>query len=348
MPHPLPSYRHRTVLLLLAICAYAYGWEWRVKEADSDPLSERDREQSLWPKIERGVFSAAECRNITDIFLDQEEGRSSCMPFILHDESPLAVKHAETVVAATGARREEVTEKARYSACMLSPSHARSGVLDWVYVRVLEALPALGPLSDLRERIQFTLLHEFREGEHFAWHVDTLPGDGSGRSWSVNVMLSESNDFATTDTDYKGGRLQLGDRLVDAHRGDLYTYPASFPHEVSRVTEGRRHTLVIALTEPRPFASTWVDYWSAAQSNLRDLLRSGRPTAALPRIRVIDAQFKEATDLGEEMVESALCMSYAVSDHPARFAEHLARDGDVRCQEELSRPDQDAYGRDIG
>ena len=100
-----------------------------------------------------------------------------------------------------------------------------SGRLDGVYARVASSL---GVDLDVKGMTEFTLMHEFtREHNFFGWHVDSSPGDGKPpRTLNVNVMLS------TVGVDYTGGQLQVGDTNVSAQKGDLYLYPAAFPHAV--------------------------------------------------------------------------------------------------------------------
>ena len=73
--------------------------------------------------------------------------------------------------------------------------------------------------------VGFVLMHDFGGDGFFDWHVDTKPGDGTGRTLNVNVLLSARDDFA-------GGALQVGQRNVTAARGDAYYYPAAHAHKV--------------------------------------------------------------------------------------------------------------------
>ena len=54
-----------------------------------------------------------------------------------------------------------------------------------------------------RASIDFTLMHEFLPGDFFDWHVDTTPGDGTGRTLNANVMLSDPL------LDFEGGRFKV-------------------------------------------------------------------------------------------------------------------------------------------
>ena len=128
----------------------------------------------------------------------------------------------------------------------------QSGKLDWVNERIIACaglrdsagLASLSTLS-FRSKVDFSLIHEFNKGGYFDWHVDTRPGDGSGRTINVNVMLSNPAH------DFSGGAFRVGVETIDVAQGDLYWYPASHPHAVDNVTAGRRRTLVVAVVDPR-------------------------------------------------------------------------------------------------
>ncbi|KAJ1479222.1 hypothetical protein T484DRAFT_1815097, partial [Baffinella frigidus] len=92
-----------------------------------------------------------------------------------------------------------------------------------------------------RSHVEFDLLHEFQKGYFFDFHIDAKPNDNTQRSINVNVMLSPRED-------YTGGGLQVGAAQINAEQGDLYFYPAAFPHKVHDVTGGVRHTLVNDVT----------------------------------------------------------------------------------------------------
>ena len=128
-----------------------------------------------------------------------------------------------------------------------------SGELDWIYTRVLEKArkaPVRSPWGfdvdalnamKFRDHVEFDLLHEFVDGYFFDFHVDTKPNDGTMRTVNINVMLSARDA-------YEGGTLQVGAVNVTAEQGDMYFYPAAYPHKVHDITAGRRHTYIIAAT----------------------------------------------------------------------------------------------------
>uniref|UniRef100_A0A7S2F554 Fe2OG dioxygenase domain-containing protein n=1 Tax=Octactis speculum TaxID=3111310 RepID=A0A7S2F554_9STRA len=104
-------------------------------------------------------------------------------------------------------------------------------------------------------------MHEFSGQDYFDWHVDTQPRDGTGRTINVNVMLSPSEA-------YKGGDLVVGtERLDSLGKGDLYWYPAGFPHKVMDIEAGLRHSLIIAVkTNTVTGRESW-KYWDEVERN---------------------------------------------------------------------------------
>ena len=96
----------------------------------------------------------------------------------------------------------------------------------WIVERVLARLPATDArwgfsatdaAEFLEKHVDFVLLHEFRDGDFFDWHVDAHPDDGTGRTLNVNVVLSDPGAFG-------GGALQVGGANASLGRGDLHAY----------------------------------------------------------------------------------------------------------------------------
>ena len=138
----------------------------------------------------------------------------------------------------------------------------RTGELDWISERIVACAnlrDAAGRKQNalgFRASVDFSLMHEFGPGDFFDWHVDTTPGDGTGRTLNANVMLSNpSRDFeggrlriepaapAITHIHaslyHPGGRFRVGATTLHVAQGDLYIYPASYPHAVESITAGR-------------------------------------------------------------------------------------------------------------
>jgi len=94
---------------------------------------------------------------------------------------------------------------------------------------------------DYVESIQFT-----RYGgslAHYGWHTDSSAnGLAASRIMSATVELSDPND-------YVGGNLKIkvgGDNWVaKKKRGRMILFPSSFPHKVTPVLKGTRHSLVL-------------------------------------------------------------------------------------------------------
>ena len=176
--------------------------------------------------------------------------------------------------------------------------------------------------------VDFSLLHEFNAGIHtrgFDWHVDTSPGDQTGRTLNVNVMLSESDSFT-------GGQLQVGDSPVEPRQGDAYVYAAATPHRVGPLTAGTRHTLVIALTERHSLqnsgsgsehdttpgslldADTYAQrrrtYWDSIEAGFERVLNGS--LAGEPKVHILHGEHLEKQGRTAE-AQAAFCRSYRAS-----------------------------------
>ena len=178
------------------------------------------------PLVCRSAFSAPECDAIGHAFLAQPAEQD------MRDDD--------------GIRR---TNRWDTSKGML-----RKGELDWISERIVacanlrDAAGREQSALGFRASVDFSLMHEFGPGDFFDWHVDTTPGDGTGRTLNVNVMLSDPS------RDFEGGRFHLGATTLRLAQGDLYIYPASYPHAVENVTAGRRRTLVVGVVDPPAIA----------------------------------------------------------------------------------------------
>jgi len=120
-------------------------------------------------------------------------------------------------------------------------------------------------------------MHEFNGADFFDWHVDTKPGDGTGRTINVNVMLSDAADHLDGEGTgkekqggYVGGELRVGECTLRPKRGDLYWYPANYPHKVEDVESGTRHTLVVAI-QTTDTDRERSDYWQRGLANFERL-----------------------------------------------------------------------------
>ena len=182
---------------------------------------------------------------------------------------------------------------------------------------------AADSVAQFTQMIDFTLLHEFGEAhDHFDWHVDTKPRDGTGRTWNINVMLSQAGE------DYGGGQLSVGNETqLLPGRGDAYAYAAGFPHRVSVLTGGRRHTLVVALTERRLEASTPGDadarrrtYWPAVEAAFASLTASGGSLADEPKVHILHGEHFEAEGRTDE-AQAAFCRAYRAAADGVDYAE---------------------------
>jgi len=203
--------------LVLAVGVAALYWAWLHRAV---PMARPG------PLVCRSAFSAPECDAIGHAFLAQPAEQD------MRDDD--------------GIRR---TNRWDTSKGML-----RRGELDWISERIVacanlrDAAGREQSALGFRASVDFSLMHEFGPGDFFDWHVDTTPGDGTGRTLNVNVMLSDPS------RDFEGGRFHLGATTLRLAQGDLYIYPASYPHAVENVTAGRRRTLVVGVVDPPAIA----------------------------------------------------------------------------------------------
>jgi PKHD-type hydroxylase len=120
----------------------------------------------------------------------------------------------------------------------------------WVFRKLATAVTATNQffgfdLTHMLEGIQFT---EYRApGQKYGWHVDAAPGM-STRKLSLTIQLTDPDD-------YDGGDLQLnpnGDIItLEKVRGRAFVFPSWTLHQVTPVTRGTRHSLVVWVTGPK-------------------------------------------------------------------------------------------------
>ena len=246
------------------------------------------------PLMCRSAFSVRECEAITQSFAAQPEEQDSRIN--------------------EGVRRTNHWDAQKV---ML-----RAGELDWIGERIVACAKLVGldgrsqSAHSFRASVDFSLMHEFRRGDFFDLHVDTTPGDGTGRTLNANVMLSDpSRDFA-------GGGFRLGATTLRVAQGDLYIYPSSYPHAVESVTAGRRRTLVVAVLDPATVAEPDAQArlvaqdWHAMQGRRGDA-RYAEPLRA--------AYWRDATANLDALAESALGGEPRL--HGIRERHRIAMDG---------------------
>ncbi len=84
-------------------------------------------------------------------------------------------------------------------------------------------------------------LATYHVGDHYGWHIDGRPGDGTRRALSISVLLNDS---------FKGGRLDFktpgAPQIKKA--GDIVIFNSDEWHRVAPVTMGVRDSLVVWFT----------------------------------------------------------------------------------------------------
>jgi len=138
------------------------------------------------------------------------------------------------------------------------PTTGEASPIEWGF-----DVTACTPRDLASDHLQQVDLHEFEGGDFLDWHRDTYPTDGTGRTVNVNIMLSERGD------EYHGGDIHVGKVNCHANVGDLYWYPAAYPHKVDDITSGIRHTLVFAVKAKNDSARASTGYNSRADRNFQ-------------------------------------------------------------------------------
>lgn len=116
----------------------------------------------------------------------------------------------------------------------------------WIYDRLTSIVATAN-----REAFHFALegfeeaaqIARYHSGGFYDWHIDRGGrGLGQRRKLTISVQLSHSNA-------YEGGTLQINPagRMIDVTRarGAAVVFPAHILHQVTPVTMGQRHSLVI-------------------------------------------------------------------------------------------------------
>ena len=254
------------------------------------------------------------------------------------DDAPPLVSFAGAFTAAECERIEklfearadvEVDERPAFGISRRNRWLPRSswGDFAWVVERVLERRPASdaawqleAPVDAdafLEKHVEFVLMHEFREGAFFDWHVDAHPDDSKRRTMNVNVALTDPATF-------EGGALQVGAANATLRRGDLYVYPASYPHKVHDVAKGFRRTLVLATrraTETADDGAAAAAYWRAAAARYEALCASLGD--AHPKLHWIFGEFLEKTGDADGATRK-FADSYRATPERAAYARSFA------------------------
>ena len=188
--------------------------------------------------------------------------------------------------------------------------------------------------------IDFMLLHEFDASGFFDWHVDTKPGDGTGRTNNINVMLSDHRSG-----EYEGGALMVGTSVIPAEQGDLYSYPASFPHKVADITGGRRHTFIIAMKSSS--FSNKIDndksnshlqkLWEQAEENHKYLC-SSNPLES--KFHLLYGEFLTALGRPDAEVDAKYADMYASTPQADQYLANFVEQG--KALQQAGRPDEAA------
>ena len=114
----------------------------------------------------------------------------------------------------------------------------------WIYERIANLAATCNAQNyhfELNGFMQDLQLTNYESGEYFDWHMDFHSGEISHRKLSVTVQLSD-------DESYEGGDLQfmINNRIESAPRrkGTVIVFPSFILHRVTKVTAGKRNSIV--------------------------------------------------------------------------------------------------------
>lgn len=190
----------------------------------------------------------------------------------------------------------------------------------WILERIhpLYAPPDQQSMETFVSNIDFILLHEFDKDGFFDWHVDTKPGDGTGRTNNINVMLTDRSD-------YDGGTLTVGVQTISAQQGDCYWYPAALPHRVSDITRNQRHTLIIAMKDTLEVESERNEYWAVAEENHKSICTLN-PTES--KLHMLYGEFLAALGRPDEQVDAKFADMYASTPEANQYVSSFLQQGE--------------------
>ena len=81
-------------------------------------------------------------------------------------------------------------------------------------------------------------LATYHVGDHYTWHLDGNPGDGTRRALSISVLLTAT---------FKGGEMEFKRQGAPQLKrpGDIVLFNAWETHRVAPITQGVRDSLVV-------------------------------------------------------------------------------------------------------
>lgn len=189
----------------------------------------------------------------------------------------------------------------------------------WIFDRILPLYSPKASMKEFVSGIDFILLHEFKGGGFFDWHVDVKPGDNTGRTDNINVMLSERSQ-------YEGGELVVGGSEIPAQQGDCYSYPASFPHKVADITKGVRHTFIIAMKSSELSTPDRQKYWEKAEATHKKLCASN---PSVPKLHLIHGEFLAALGRPDSEVDAKFADMYASTPEAEQYCNNFLDQGQM-------------------
>ena len=129
--------------------------------------------------------------------------------------------------------------------------------ISWLFNKMAEMVSRINT-----DKYQFNLSHivsfqytTYEDGDFYTWHIDAHPENTYGphhRKLGISVILSDP------ETEYTGGEFQIiPDGNFDSvtstsvKKGDIIAFPSFIPHQVTKVTSGKRKSLVCWVLGPK-------------------------------------------------------------------------------------------------
>lgn len=120
----------------------------------------------------------------------------------------------------------------------------------WIYERmeaVVHAANALYYRYDLSCFGEHFYYLQYRDGEHFDWHLDIGPGTPAPRKLSLVLQLSDPSEYDGGDFDVLAA---IDHERSEKAKGLILAFPSYKIHRVTPVTRGIRRTLVMFACGP--------------------------------------------------------------------------------------------------
>jgi hypothetical protein len=120
----------------------------------------------------------------------------------------------------------------------------------WFYEKIYSWFENISGLT--LDRIHFNKsyaahkLHEYNVGDKFGIHVDNNGDDFKDRVWNLGINLNsdfDGGEYICYSLDYSEKT------ILEKISGNAVAYTSDVPHEITKITEGSRYSMVIKILE---------------------------------------------------------------------------------------------------